>query len=217
MVGGVLALVAVAMLSVVRRSSLNEADEAEAQPPAQVAASEAAIGALTVVESAPVPTWGGPQHATWAPDGSKTIAFELQAINDVSVWMTRVRPTLVVRCVSRMIDVFVVMKTSASVEPRADSHTIHLRIDDNPEELQQWSGSQSQQELFAPDGPRMIRRLARAHRMQFGFRPYNSPPVTAEFAVQGFDRLAGLVAGTCGWRLDDAVPSGDRRNSLKTP
>jgi hypothetical protein len=25
--------------------------------------------------------------------------------------------------------------------------------------------------------------------------------VTAEFAVQGFDQLASLVANTCGWRL----------------
>jgi hypothetical protein len=38
--------------------------------------------------------------------------------------------------------------------------------------------------------------------MRFTFTPYNSPAVTAEFSVQGFDSLAALVGKTCGWKLD---------------
>ena len=39
--------------------------------------------------------------------------------------------------------------------------------------------------------------MATARRLQFGFTPFNAEPVTAEFAVEGFDRLAGLVTGIC--------------------
>jgi hypothetical protein len=46
-----------------------------------------------------------------------------------------------------------------------------------------------------------VRQLAKGNRLHFGFTPYNAAPATVDFAVQGFDELAGLVAGTCGWRL----------------
>jgi hypothetical protein len=53
--------------------------------------------------------------------------------------------------------------------------------------------------------------------MRFGFRPYNAAPVTADFLVEGFDRLAGLVASTCGWPMDDPAPSSAQRITLKRP
>jgi len=161
------------------------------------------------VQSGPAPTWVGRRQATWARDGSKTISFELQATSDVAAWMTRVRPRLVVRCVSRSTEVFVAIGSAASIESQAGSHTVRLQIDDDPEVVQQWSDSESGQELFAPDGLTLARRLARAQRMRFGFTPYNVTPVTTEFAVQGFDQFARLVASTCGWRLEGpATPAG---------
>ena len=116
--------------------------------------------------------------------------------------MTHVRPVLVVRCLYRGTDVFVATNSAASIERKSDRHTVRLRLDDEPEELQQWSESASAQELFAPDGITLARRLAHARDMQFGFTPYNAKPVTAQFHVQGFDQLAGLVAKTCAWRVD---------------
>lgn len=161
-------------------------------------------GPSVAVESTVLPTWVGRKHATWARDGSKTISFELQASNDVPVWMTRARPVLVVRCLFRSTDVFIATGTAASIEPQAGSHTVRLQIDHDQELVQQWSDSESSQELFAPDGAALVRRLAQAQYVRFGFTPYNTKPVTVEFIVQGFDKLAGLVASTCGWRLDDS-------------
>jgi len=210
----VVALIPMTIISVVRWSSVKQA---EAQPAVRGATHRPASDSRALVESAPARTWVGRPQATWARDGSKEIAFELHATNDVPVWMTRVRPKLVVRCLSRTTDVFVAIGTAASVEAQADSHMVRLQMDDEPEELQRWYGSESQQELFAPDGPELVRHLARAHRMRFGFRPYNAGPVTADFLVQGFDRLAGLVASTCGWPMDHPVPSSAQRITLKRP
>ena len=178
-------------------------------PPLQTAAAAPAAApaatkptAPTVVESSPPPTWVGPRKATWARDGSKTIAFELEAVRDVAAWMSRVRPVLVVQCVSRATHAFVVLGTSAKFEEDDALHrSVQLQWDEGPTTVQRWETSQSGQELFAPDGIAFVRQLATGKHLRFGFTPFNAQPVTAEFAVQGFDQLAGLVATTCGWRL----------------
>ena len=159
-------------------------------------------GSPAVAESSPEPTWTGARKATWAYDGSKTIAFQLQATHDVSVWMSRARPVLVVKCLSRSTQVFVILGSSTTFEEDAFKRTVRVQWDDGAEMGQQWQASESGQELFAPDGIAFVRQLARTNRLRFGFTPFNAQPVTVEFAVQGFDQLAGLVANTCGWRLD---------------
>jgi ribosomal protein L40E len=155
-----------------------------------------------IVELPPVQHWVGRRQTSWARDGSKTISFALQASKDVPVWMTRARPQLVVRCLSRTPEVYVSLGSAASIEAQAGSHTVRIQIDDDPVVIQQWSDSESSQELFSPDAVGFIRRLADAHRLQFGFTPFNALPGVADFSVQGFDELAPLVVSTCGLRLD---------------
>lgn len=152
----------------------------------------------------PVPTWVGSRQATWANDGSKTISFELKSTQDVNVWMARVRPLLIVRCLYRTTEVFIATQASASIEP-SGTHTVRLTIDTEPEIVQQWTDSVSGHELFAPDGVDLARRLARAELLRVSFTPYNAKPVTADFVVSGFDQLAGLVGNTCGWKVDQSA------------
>jgi Type VI secretion system VasI, EvfG, VC_A0118 len=158
----------------------------------------------SIVESATAPTWTGQRKATWANDGSKTIAFELQAMHDVPVWMSKARPVLVVQCLSRATQSFVILGASANFEEDTFRRTVRVQWDEGPTMTQQWQASQSGQELFAPDGIAFARQLTKARHLRIGFTPYNAPPVTADFAVRGFDELAGLVASTCGWRLNSA-------------
>jgi hypothetical protein len=184
-------------------SSRPEATPARAATMSSTAPPAASTGpAPLIVESAPPPTWIGQRRAGWGPDGSRTITFELQATHDVPVWMSRARPVLVVQCASRMTHAFVALGTSAKFENDAFRRTVQLQWDDGPLTVQQWQGSESGQELFAADGVGFVRQLARGNRLRFGFTPFNAPAVTVEFAVQGFEPLAGLVAKTCGWRLD---------------
>ena len=172
--------------------------------------------AKVIVEPAPPQKWMGRRQAWWASDGSKTISFELDASNDVAAWMTRVRPQLVVRCVSRVTEVYVSLGSPASLEQQTGSHTIRIQIDDDPPVLQQWTDSESSKELFAPEGVELTRRLADAEHMTFGFTPFNSPPAVVEFTVQGFNELAPLVASACGWRLDEThVSQAPRSARLK--
>lgn len=177
-----------------------------ASPQVAVAASApvaaAAAAPAPVTRSAPAPKWAGRREAQWANDGSKTISFELQSINDVNVWMSRVRPLLVVRCLYKTTEVFIAIRSSASIEGQTGIHTVRLHIDDEQEQVQQWTDSVSGQELFSPDSVGLARRLANAQRLRFSFTPYNAQPVTADFSVEGFETLAPLVGKTCGWKMD---------------
>lgn len=160
-----------------------------------------------VVEEGPPPTWGGSRRASWANDGSKTIAFTLAATHDLPVWMNRARPALIVRCLYRATEAFVVLETSTSFEEDANLRTVRIQWDDDAASVQQWTVSETARELFAPDGVAFVRRMASAKRLRFGFTPFNAEPATAEFVVEGFDTLAGLVASTCGWRFDGRTSS----------
>jgi hypothetical protein len=100
----------------------------------------------------------------------------------------------------------VALDTSTTYEDDADRRTVTVQWDNDSASSQRWGLSETGRELFAPDGIALVRRLATARRLRFGFAPFNATPVTAQFAVEGFDELAELVARTCGWRLDDQQP-----------
>ena len=196
-VGGVAGMVA---MFAVMGTRTDAADTAA--PPAAAAPVVAAV-----VDDGPAPTWSGSKRASWANDGSKTIAFTLASTRDLPVWMNRARPALIVRCLYRTTEAFVVLDSSTSFEDDANLRTVRVQWDDEEESAQRWTVSETARELFAPDGVAFVQRLAHAKRLRFGFSPFNAQPVTAEFAVEGFDTLAGLVANTCGWRFDERTSS----------
>lgn len=177
--------------------SIQPPPPARIETPAAAAAITTASASTPVVDSMPPPAWTGARRASWARDGSKTIAFHLAAIRDLSVWMNKARPVLAARCLYRATEVFVMLDTSARFEDDADRRTVRVQWDDEPASVQQWGVSESGKELFAPDASAFMERMASARRLQFGFTPFNAEPVTAEFAVTGFEQLRGLVTGTC--------------------
>jgi hypothetical protein len=149
--------------------------------------------------TAPVMKWNQVKQSAWGRDGSRTVAFELPAEGDVPVWMKRVRPLLVVRCLSRNTEVFVVTSSAASFEKNSGRHTVHVGFDGSGETREEWEDSVDSQQLFSPDGVGLARRIAEARTMTFRFTPFNASPVTAEFNVGGFDEHVQAVAKTCRW------------------
>src|SRR5262245_767647 len=115
-----------------------------------------------VVEPTLLPTWVGRHQAVWGPDGTKTVSFSLDAIADVTA-SSRIRPQLVARCLSRATEMYLVTGP-LSFEQQTGSHTVRIRVDDEPEQTQQWFDSDGSRELFAPDGVALRDRLAHAHR-----------------------------------------------------
>jgi hypothetical protein len=176
-----------------------------AKAPADVPAAAAAVSSSGSESgrprgTVPVMRWNQVKQSPWGRDGLRTVAFELPAEEDVRVWMKRVRPLLVVRCLSRNTEVFIVTSSAASYERNAGRHTVHVGFDDAEQSVEQWEDSVDSQQLFAPDGVGLARRIAEARTMTFQFTPFNASPVKAQFNVAGFDVHLEAVAKTCRWR-----------------
>ena len=145
------------------------------------------------------PKWVRARQPGWATDGSKIVSFELEAENDVRVWMKHVRPVLAVRCLGRQTEVFVITDSAMSIEPTPDRHTVHVSFDGGADAEERWLDSDAKKELFAPDGVALAHHLASARTMRFGFTPYSASPVVVDFDVHGFAGLLEPVGRTCGW------------------
>jgi len=185
-------------------TSASPAPVASAPPPATPAAPPAAAKSTAVVEIEEAPEWIVPRRTNYGPDGSRTLTLQLAALSDVPAGRERVRPVLAVRCLSRRTDVFVSIGTSVKPEGN-DSHTVSIQFDDEAPTTEKWPGSASYQELFAPDGVVLARRLATTRLWRFTFTPYASRPVAVEFNVQDFDRHVSSIARMCGWPGQDAA------------
>ena len=61
------------------------------------------------------------------------------------------------------------LDSSTSYEEDADRRTVSIQWDEDPAETQRWAISESGRDLFAPDGVAVVRRMAHAGRLRFGF------------------------------------------------
>jgi hypothetical protein len=148
-------------------------------------------------ESTGAPRWNRTRQSKWATDGSRTIGFEVEALRDVAVYMDRVRPVLAVRCISHQTEVFVMLRSSPSIENGGDTHTVRIGLDEEPDVEERWLESINMQALFAPDAKAFAARMATARRLRFAFKPYSAPAATVEFDVHGFEGPLAAMAKTC--------------------
>jgi hypothetical protein len=187
-------IVAVSLLST--RSAAREENAASgtrvARPVAPLASSRAPRATPTIAH-----VWSNANQARWVSNHPRSVAFELPADHDVPVWMRRVHPLLVVRCLSHKADAFVFIDSPARIEPEDENHTVHVAFDDGTESTERWLDSEEHDALFAPDGAAFAHRLARARTMRFNFTPQNAPAATVQFTTKGFDVLIDDVAAQC--------------------
>jgi hypothetical protein len=141
--------------------------------------------------------WSDRDAVRWTGGHHRSVAYELPAGNVVTVWMKRVRPVLVVRCLSNRTDAFVFTDSPASIEPDPEARTVRVRIDDGEQATEHWVASAGHDGLFAPDGADFARRLAGARRLEFGFTPQNAVPVVATFDLRGADAIFRRVSAAC--------------------
>ena len=157
-------------------------------------------GAAKAPPPALLPRWSQAHEDRWISNHPRSVAWEIDAVAPVAIWMRHVRPMLVVRCLAKSTDVFVFTDSAARIEPRDDRHTVRVGFDDEADVVERWPDSADHDALFAPDGMTTARRLAGVRSMRFTFTPHNADPVTARFDVGGFDAIASGMAKTCGWK-----------------
>lgn len=167
-------------------------------------AAAAAAGASAPPAVRPAPsatqTWSTANRSFWVGNRPRSAAFELLAENRVPVWMRTVQPALVVRCMSRSIQAFVVTESALKIEAQTEDHTVTFSFDDEPEAKEQWPDSEEHDALFAPDGSAFAERVMRARSLRFSYTPHNASTVTAYFNVGGLAPLIEPASRDCGWK-----------------
>ena len=144
--------------------------------------------------------WSTQRRAYWTGNQRHSVAFELPAENTVPIWMSQVRPLLIVRCLSRKPEVFVFTGSALKIEPDTDDHTVSFRFDDEAATTVRWPDSAEHDALFSPDAAGFAARLMHARTLRFGYTPHNASPVEAHFEVSGLPALIEPAAKDCGWK-----------------
>jgi hypothetical protein len=143
--------------------------------------------------------WSTDNRAYWLGHQRHGAAFELPSNNLVQTWFGPVRPTLVVRCMSRTTQAFVYTGSPMKIEPHAEGKTVTVSVDDEPVRTERWPDSDNHDALFAPDGALFAQRLLHAQTLRFGYSPHNANDVVAQFHVSGLSELIDPVMKECGW------------------
>jgi hypothetical protein len=185
--------------------------------------SAAAAPAANARRGAPAPApvvtesrkWSDENRAFWLANQRHSAAFELQAENMVPTWLGRVRPLLVVRCVSKKVETFVYTRSAMKIEPNAQDKTVTIGFDGEPARTERWPDSQDHDALFAPDGAAFAERLTHARTLQFGYTPHNVDPVVAEFHVAGLADMLQPVAADCGRAAPEQSQDARRRRPTR--
>jgi hypothetical protein len=172
-----------------------------APPAAAPASAPPAAAAPVAVAAAPVvPSKWHPANREWLLNAKRGVAFELPAQNRVGIWQGIARPTLVVRCESGRMQMFVYTASAIQMEAIDENHTVRISFDGEPEVTERWADSSDHDALFAPDGAAFAHRVTTATTLKFGYTPHNSPRAVAEFQTSGLNDLVGPAAKQCGWK-----------------
>jgi hypothetical protein len=161
-----------------------------------VASGAAADSPVKSAELPPTPKWLASTNSRKAGYGAN-IVFELPADSDVEVWRKRTRPVLTMRCAAKTTEVFVITNSPATIEGNSNRHSVRIGFDGHDPVEQTWEHSIDHDALFAPDGASMMRRITAARTMSFSFQPFNAPPATVTFSVEGFEAHRRAAAGKC--------------------
>jgi len=196
-------LVAVVVAGLATLAVLSSRGPAAAVAAARVEAPERKPSAPTPAPAAAPPStvsqkWSSENRTYWVGKQRNAAAFELPAENMVSIWMNQVRPALVVRCMSKSLEVFVFTGSAIKMEAQTEDHTVSFKFDDEPDRTERWPDSAEHDALFAPDQAAFASRLMTARTLRFGYTPHNAEPAVALFQVSGLAEMIEPSAKACG-------------------
>jgi len=141
------------------------------------------------------PPSGGWHVVAPGPGAETSVTLSLQAQHEVKGWQKGAVPVLTLQCENGKAAVYV--QTGLPLEvTMVDKQIVRVRLDDNDFVSQRWR--EVNNAVVSPrDAAAMIGQLARSRKFVLEFTPFSSPPVQAEFAVEGLSDYLPLLEGAC--------------------
>jgi hypothetical protein len=142
-------------------------------------------------------------------DDSAIVTASRDADGELLAWPgKKVTPTLILRCQSRRLEVFV----STGMAEAGDSTEVTLRFDKQPAYAERWSHSTSGNALFLPGAPSteldFVSKLRAHEKLLIQVTPYNSSPTMTTFTLAGTAEAAERVKRACGYGVREIPPLG---------
>ena len=127
-----------------------------------------------------------------------TVVLTTRASNEVHGRLDRARPSLIVRCRERKLDVYLVTGMSSHVEGATGSHTVRYRVDTLRAVSEgSWQESTDNEALFSPAPAALAERLMSGNTILFEWTPFHADPVQARFDVQGLEPHRAKLVAAC--------------------
>lgn len=127
-----------------------------------------------------------------------SVVLATDALDEVRGWLDRTRPSLVVRCQERKLDVYLVSGMASHVENARGSHSVRYRIDTTAAVTESgWIESTDNEALFAPSPLGIAERLMSANTILMEWTPFNASPVQARFRVAGLETHRARLVAAC--------------------
>ena len=132
-------------------------------------------------------------------DDSKVAVARVKAASPIKGWLNKVvDPTLVVRCKSDDIEVFV----STGMTAAGDSTAVTVRFDKEPAFTTEWGNSTSSDAVFYHasrdrGAAGLVTEFLRRKTMLFQLTPFNSTPTMTTFDLTGLPSVIQAIADAC--------------------
>jgi len=125
----------------------------------------------------------------------QNVTLSLNALREVKGWQKTAVPALTIQCNSGKAAVYV--ETGLPLEvTMVDKQIVRVRFDDDDFVTQRWR-EVNNSAVSPREAASVIAELARSRRFVLEFIPFSSPPVQAEFAVEGLSDYLPLLEAKC--------------------
>ena len=131
-------------------------------------------------------------------DDSRTVVLGLEAEGEFKGWLTKFRPTLILRCKEFEIGIYVVSGMVGNKGKLGGKTFVRYRLDKNPTKAELWNNSTDKKAIFYPGSPlKFIQELSSSRKLYIEIHPFNASPTGTYFSLRGLESSIVPLKKTC--------------------
>jgi len=167
------------------------------------------VASMVYAQRSPRPSPPTPTNR-WEVDTSRSemidersVTLRLEAIKPVPASDLKIRPTLIIRCRERVLDVYVA--TGSVLREEDETTPVRIRWGTGVVWVADWNRSKDHSAAFAPEPRRFLKQLLATPDLRLEVQPSDAVPTVITFDARGLDRHTKQLDAACpGWHEEEA-------------